>query len=697
MLTEIMHSAAKGLPMTKYRSHLKPYWNNHLPDLKFEKVRTYRRWVAAGRPRDAGDQSFEDYKHAKKLFSKTLSQLSKQYENEEVVEAVKLAEMNMNSFWKLVRRSRKSLGSKSLAIKRSDGVVVHQVDEVLDVWKTHFANLGTPKESAGFNNQHFRDVTDFVRNYNNMNSMDDTFLVEPFGISEIRKGIKTLNKGKAAGFDNITAEHIIFGGDSIETCLCDLFNMIREIEYVPRCFRTGVQVPLFKGKDLSNLLTDNYRGITLLSSFNKIYEILLWHRMKDWWVQEKVVSDLQGACKSGHSCIHSALVLQETLAASIENNNHCIVAFFDVAKAFDSVWTDGLYKQFFYIGIKGKTWRLLYRSYQNFKCCVKLGGSTSDWYYLYCGIHQGGYMSLIKYTVFINSLLDLLKESQLCCKLYLTPSAPVAYADDLAATCLNKTKMDRAMDIVYSHGRTWRYDFNAKKSGILVFGENLREHETNSKNRLFLLGPERVCERSTYEHVGINVSIFSPDISGIKARRTFNALTGLGIRKSGLTMATCNIVFWSIVIPVALYGCEVWRMNDDSISELENFQNYTCKKIQRFHPRVPNASSLYSMGWMRLERYIQIKKLLFLRSIMVMENEEVARIIFVERAKRYFLDRSEDNVSSEWSVVRDLLNVANLFDLETEVRNMVERDNFYEKRVWKMLVWDKAWSLEDTF
>ena len=162
-------------------------------------------------------------------------------------------------------------------------------------------------------------------------------------------------------------------------------------------------------------------------------------------------------------------------------------------------------------------------------------------------------------------------------------------------------------------------------------------------------------------------------------------------------MATCNIVFWSIVIPVALYGCEVWRMNDDSITELENFQNYTCKKIQRFYPRVPNASSLYSMGWMRLEWYVQIKKLLFIRSIMVMDNKEVARIIFVERARRYFLDRSEENVSSEWSIVRDLLTVAQLFDLENEVRNMVDRDNIYEKSVWKRLVWERAWSLEDTF
>ena len=73
--------------------------------------------------------------------------------------------------------------------------------------------------------------------------------------------------------------------------------------------------------------------------------------MKSWWVDEKVVWDLQGACKAGHSCIHSALIHQEAVATSMDNNNHCIVALFYVAKAFDSVWTDGLFKQMFDSGI----------------------------------------------------------------------------------------------------------------------------------------------------------------------------------------------------------------------------------------------------------------------------------------------------------------------------------------------------------
>ena len=39
-----------------------------------------------------------------------------------------------------------------------------------------------------------------------------------------------------------------------------LFNIINEKEYVPLNFRRGIQVPLFKGKNLCSADTNNYRG-----------------------------------------------------------------------------------------------------------------------------------------------------------------------------------------------------------------------------------------------------------------------------------------------------------------------------------------------------------------------------------------------------------------------------------------------------
>ena len=63
-----------------------------------------------------------------------------------------------------------------------------------------------------------------------------------------------------------------------------------------------------------------------------------------------------------------------------------------------------------------------------------------------------------------------------------------------------------------------------------------------------------------------------------------------------------------------------------------------------------------------------------------------------------FFDEGNDNpLSEEWSIVDDLLNVAAIFKLLDEIRNMILRGHIYPKSVWKQTVWDRGWSLEDTY
>ena len=57
-----------------------------------------------------------------------------------------------------------------------------------------------------------------------------------------------------------------------------LFNWVLFTEYIPVNFRRGVQIPLYKGKNTFTLDVNNYRGITLLSTFNKLFEIIIWKR-----------------------------------------------------------------------------------------------------------------------------------------------------------------------------------------------------------------------------------------------------------------------------------------------------------------------------------------------------------------------------------------------------------------------------------
>ena len=112
-----------------------------------------------------------------------------------------------------------------------------------------------------------------------------------------------------------------------------------------------------------------------------------------------------------------------------------------------------------------------------------------------------------------------------------------------------------------------------------MYGESRKEHEKGVKYREFKLGNEKVEERCEYDHVGVKACIFNDNNSRVeekigKGRKTLNAASGLGIRKCGITLKTCNLIFWMVVIPTLTFGCELWYVNDNDLEKIQNFQRY---------------------------------------------------------------------------------------------------------------------------
>ena len=667
--------ASKAIPTSCYRPNLKPFWNSELKQLKVIKVRKFKTWVAEGRPRDASYPSWNEHKDAKKDFARAMRRVAREYENNQMVEAVNSCTTDKTIFWRHLKKCRGSSGSNVLAIANRDEKVVYEIKEILRVWKEHFATLSTPKNEPSYDDDHFKFVNQEIEKWINL-SDSSTFTDTPINFTEVQKAVNKLKKNKACGYDNVSAEHVKYGGDMLIRTIVIVFNMIIDYEYIPINFRRGIQVPLFKGKNLSSTDTNNYRGITLLSTLSKIYELIIWGRLESWWKDNGIISQLQGACRKGQSCVHTSMMLQETVSSALETNKKVFVSYFDVSKAFDTVWINGLFYKLYQVGIKGKLWRLMYLTYKDFCCRARVAGDLSDWYPMSVGIHQGGILSLTKYLVFINDLLDDLEKSGLCCTIGQIRSSPASYADDLAAATISKRRTDEVHRIVNDFGNRWRFNFNASKSAVLVFGEERKERIENRIYRQFKLGKERVKEKDTYEHVGVQMSILDNSTKRVddkisKGRKTLNASTGLGIRKSGLNMGTCNVIFWQVVVPTVTFGSEVWVNSDCDKEHILSFQRYAGRRIQRFPHRAPNASSFYGLGWLKLTSYIMVKKLLFVLTVIRMDQDSVLRRILECRLCTFIEKRDSCRNNSTRSPIFDILNVAITFGLFETIKNMV--------------------------
>ena len=308
-----------------------------------------------------------------------------------------------------------------------------------------------------------------------------------------------------------------------------------------------------------------------------------------------------------------------------------------------------------------------------------------------CGLHQGGFLSLLKYAAFIDPLLREIENSRLCLCIINIPAGPVGYADDLSVCSVSKNYLDRTLDLVYKYSCKWRFYYNANKSAVMVYGESKREAERNAKFRNFKLGKDKVKEKVEYDHVGVKNCLFGNFTNRTedrisRGRRAFNSVTSIGIKKKGVCMSVCTTIFWAIIMPIVTYGSELWVLRGNETELLHKFQRYVGRRCQRFPKRSPNYSAYYPLGWLSIDRFIKVKKLLFLRTILVMSDDAICKRMLVHKAAVYTEHQFISSRNEVDSPIFEILNVCKEFGILDKCVDMINGGCYLSKFEWKTMV-----------
>jgi len=70
--------------------------------------------------------------------------------------------------------------------------------------------------------------------------------------------IRQLKRGKAAGHDQLTVEHLVYAHPILLIHLSLLFNILKPRGTVPHDFCKGIIIPLIKNSDGDKTSSDNY-------------------------------------------------------------------------------------------------------------------------------------------------------------------------------------------------------------------------------------------------------------------------------------------------------------------------------------------------------------------------------------------------------------------------------------------------------
>ena len=103
----------------------------------------------------------------------------------------------------------------------------------------------------------------------------------------------------------------------------------------PEELKLGKVTPVFKKGDKQNF--ENYRPISILPVFGKIFEKVIYSRLYNFLLSHNVLSDCQFGFRKGHSTSHALHYSIGNIMDALSCKKHVIGVFIDLSKAFDTI------------------------------------------------------------------------------------------------------------------------------------------------------------------------------------------------------------------------------------------------------------------------------------------------------------------------------------------------------------------------
>ena len=635
------------IPCVKLKKGI-PKWNEVARPAKETALFWHSIWLSCGRPNTGFVCNIRRTTRA--TYHRLVKDLKR---NEMVNRSEKMAQSilsnNNRDFW---RENKKFKRSKKIIPNTMDGVQGNQ-----DIASYFASKYDTLYNSVPYDHNKMDTIrTELASRIN-----DEENVYVNITPNDVKIAIGCLKGGKSDGDAGLDSDHLIYGTEKLYSILCILINCSFRHSYMAECLKVSTIVSIPKDYRSSLINSDNYRGICLCSSISKLFDIIMFKNNGD----KLNTSDLQFAYKKRMSTTMCTTIAKEVVQHYKENGTDVHVCLLDASKAFDKICFDKLFQRLLDRRFPARYINLLINSYLDQVIRVKWGSSVSSNFKGVNGIRQGGVISPILFTVYIDSLISDLKSSKAGCWIGHHYYGCLVFADDIKLLSPSATGLQRMVDVCANFGDENSITFNEKKSVCMRFG-------VNNHNPDILLNGKVLKWENRVKHIGnvLNPALDDSDDIQLKQQEFFQQVNRLLVDYQG--------VRWDILAHLfkrycgSFYGSQSWDLRSTHIQGLYRSWNRAVRTMLKLpydshRYLLPLLLKMPSLEVQLMRRFVKMCSTMY-----TSVNESVSFLI------RYCLENSSSKIGKNLFYISSI-NRCTVFNMLNNWSTLIKMNTSQEQ------------------
>ena len=430
---------------------------------------------------------------------------------------------------------------------------------------------------------------------------------------EVLKIINTLENKTSSGFDLINAIFVKKLKDLLIYPLATIINQSLSTGIFPDKLKIAKIIPLFKKNEDNDM--NNYRPISLLPLFSKIFEKIVQKQLYNYLNDKNLLYDSQHGFRENYSTESAVIELTDYIKLHVDNQHIPICLFLDLSKAFDTINFDILLLKLKHMGLSNMALNWFESYLKNRKQFVTFNGCNSDFLETKTGVPQGSVLGPLLFLIYINDLCNVSNLFKVIC--FADDSTliiSICYSSTTCKLCsnsniFNNNMINLELNKIYNWFCINKLSINPEKTKFMIF-KNKQRDLSNITLPILKLNEKTIERVHKFLYLGIYMDedlTWEPHIDYIANKISKN--NGVLKRiKNTVPRQTLKLIYFALIHPHLNYGTLLWGYNLDRI---ENLQKKSIRTITHSYTLAHTENLFKELQILKIKDIFNLKQIVF--------------------------------------------------------------------------------------